>query len=284
MRAAARVGTFPNVTLHVRRLLLVWIGVSWFPPQTGNDMVNREPHILVLDDDREIRTLLEKYLVRNGMRVTGAGDTAAAEALLAVGRYDLLILDLMLPGEDGLAFCRRLRRQGEMPIVMLTARAGDTDRIIGLELGADDYIVKPFNPRELVARIRAVLRRTLEAPQAQLQRIEAYRFAGWTLDTSRRVLVAADGSVLHLSSGEFDLLSAFVVYPQRILTRDQLLDIAHGRAASALDRSIDVQVSRLRRKIERNPLEPELIKTVRGGGYIFTAEVAAQSSRAGAAR
>jgi two-component system OmpR family response regulator len=235
--------------------------------------MTRQPHILVVDDDREIRALLEKYLVRNGFRVSLAGDTAQADKLMVAGRFDLVVLDLMLPGEDGLAFCRRLRREGTLPIVMLTAMAGDADRIIGLELGADDYLVKPFNPRELVARIRAVLRRTLETPEAAPVQVHAYRFAGWTLDTARRVLVAADGTVMHLSSGEFDLLAAFLEYPQRVLTRDQLLDIAHGRSANALDRSIDVQVSRLRRKIEPDPATPEYIKTVRGGGYLFTPAV-----------
>ena len=233
----------------------------------------RQPHVLVVDDDREIRTLLEKYLGRNGFRVSLAADVPAADAVLAAGRVDLVVLDLMLPGEDGLAWCRRLRRSGDMPIVMLTAVAGDTDRIIGLELGADDYVVKPFNPRELVARIRAVLRRTHDSPAAAPARSLTFRFAGWTLDTARRVLIAADGTVIHLSSGEFDLLAAFVEFPQRVLTRDQLLDIAHGRSASVLDRSIDVQVSRLRRKIERDAADPEIIKTVRGGGYLFTPSV-----------
>jgi two-component system OmpR family response regulator len=244
--------------------------------------VIREPHILVVDDDREIRTLLEKYFARNGLRVSLASDTKTADQLLAAGRFDLIVLDIMLPGEDGLAYCRRLRRDADVPIVMLTAMTGDADRIIGLELGADDYVVKPFNPRELVARIRAVLRRTHEAPEATPQRVLAYHFAGWTLDTSRRVLIAKDGTVLHLSSGEFDLLSAFACYPQRVLTRDQLSDIAHGRQANVLDRSIDVQVSRLRRKIEVDVADPQLIKTVRGGGYLFTPTVTSDTTSGGA--
>jgi two-component system, OmpR family, response regulator len=236
--------------------------------------MERAPHILIVDDDREIRTLLSKFLAEHGFRTSDAHDARRAQQLLKTSKIDLIVLDLMLPGEDGLSLCRRLRAESGIPIVMLTARTTDTDRIVGLELGADDYVSKPFNPRELVARIKAVLRRASGAGGAHRQ-TRRVAFAGWTLDLAARELRSPDGVVVQLSAGEFDLLRAFVEHPQRVLNRDQLLDLARGRAAATFDRSIDVQVSRLRRKIETDPEEPTLIKTVRFGGYVFTPEVVA---------
>jgi two-component system OmpR family response regulator len=195
--------------------------------------------------------------------------------VLAESRVDLILLDLMLPGEDGLSLCRDLRTQSNVPIIMLTAKGDEVDRVIGLEMGADDYLPKPFGSRELIARIRAVLRRSREnaaAPDPAKQP-KHYRFDHWRLDTGRRELIRDDGTVVPLSTGEFDLLAVFVERPQRVLSRDQLLDLTHGRAASPLDRSIDTQVSRLRRKLEQDPANPVIIKTVWGGGYTFTPAV-----------
>ncbi len=236
------------------------------------------PHILVVDDDREIRDLLARFLTRHNMRVSTAGDGVAMQKILGERRIDLVVLDLMMPGEDGLALTRRLRGAGStVPIVMLTAMGEDTDRIVGLEMGADDYLAKPFNPRELLARIRAVLRRVQGGEPAAETRVNGARlgFAGWVLDVSTRDLLSPSGVVVALSAGEFDLLRAFVDHPRRVLSRDQLLDLARGRSAAPFDRSIDIQVSRLRRKLGDDAKEPVLIKTVRGGGYLFTADVKA---------
>jgi two-component system OmpR family response regulator len=238
--------------------------------------VSTTPHILLVDDDKQIRTSLGRFLVTNGLRVTQAASGTAMWGAIETGKFNLIVLDIMMPGEDGLTLCRRLRETRKIPIVLLTAMSSETDRIIGLELGADDYICKPFNPRELLARIRAVLRRSGEfttkddAPQPT-----SYAFEGWKLDTVRRVLRDPQGAVVDLTAGEFDLLVAFVEHPQYVLSRDQLLDLARGRSSSAFDRSIDVQISRLRRKIEADPQQPAFIKTVRSGGYIFSAEVIA---------
>ena len=232
------------------------------------------PHILIVDDDREIRDLTARFLRRHGFRATPAANGREMDTHLAEGRFDLVVLDLMMPGEDGLSICRRLRAQGSVPIVMVTALGEETDRIVGLEMGADDYVPKPFNPRELLARIRAVLRRsaaeTAEAPERGL-----LRFAGWTLDRAARDLRDPSGEPVTLTAGEFDLLVALAERPQRVLSRDRLLDLTRGRETVPFDRSVDVQLSRLRRKIEADPANPTLIKTVRGGGYVFAAEVAA---------
>ena len=201
--------------------------------------MERIPHILVVDDDREIRTLLAKFLGEHGFRTSDAHDARRAQQVLKTNKIDLIVLDLMMPGEDGLSLCRRLRGESAIPIVMLTARTADTDRIVGLELGADDYVTKPFNPRELVARIKAVLRRASAAPTDGPAR-RRVAFAGWTLDLSTRDLRSPEGVVVPLSGGEFDLLRAFVEHPQRVLNRDQLLDLARGRAASNFDRSIEI--------------------------------------------
>jgi two-component system OmpR family response regulator len=233
------------------------------------------PHILVVDDHREVRDLVARALTQEGFRVSTAADGRAMRKLLADSRIDLVLLDLMLPGEDGLSLCRGLRAQSDIPIIMLTAKGEEVDRVIGLEMGADDYLPKPFGSRELVARIRAVLRRSHDRPPpaGPAKAAASYRFDRWTLETGARTLLREDGVTVPLSTGEYELLLVLAERPQRVLTRDQLLDLTRGRNATAFDRSIDTQVSRLRRKIERDPAQPELIKTVWGGGYIFTPSV-----------
>jgi two-component system, OmpR family, response regulator len=234
------------------------------------------PHILIVDDHREIRDLVSRALTKEGLRVSVAADGRAMRKVLADSRIDLILLDLMLPGEDGLSLCRSVRAQSRIPIIMLTAKGDEVDRVIGLEMGADDYLPKPFGSRELVARIRAVLRRSQETSAAQAKpsgRPKHYHFDRWRLDVGARELLREDGVTLPLSTGEYDLLITLVERPQRVLSRDQLLDLARGRAANALDRSIDTQVSRLRRKLEKDPSDPKIIKTVWGGGYMFTPAV-----------
>ncbi len=230
------------------------------------------PHILVVDDDREIRDLLNRFLVKHGLRVSTARDGVEMSRILDGAAIDLVVLDLMLPGEDGLSLCRKLRSTTSLPVIMLTAMGEDTDRIVGLEMGADDYLPKPFNPRELLARIKAVLRRVQSLP-ATSPKGDTAKFDGWTLDLGSRRLTSPQGEEVELSTGEYDLLLAFATHPRRVLSRDQLLDLARGRTAAPFDRSVDIQVMRLRRKIEADPKEPRLIKTVRGGGYMFAAEV-----------
>ena len=231
-------------------------------------------HILFVEDDPEIRSLVADFLGRNGFRVSVARDGREMDRVLHVSRIDLLILDIMLPGEDGLSLCRRVRAEGAMPIIMLTARGSEIERVVGLEMGADDYLTKPFSTHELLARIRAVLRRTHALPATpNAGRPAVLTFAGWNLNLTTRRLQSADGTRVPLTAAEFDLLVAFCARPNRVLTRDQLLDLTRGRATAAFDRSVDIQVSRLRRKIEDNPKEPSLIQTVRSGGYVFTAQV-----------
>ncbi len=232
------------------------------------------PHILVVDDHADIRDLLKRFLEQHGYRVSCARDGREMKKLLEHSTIQLIVLDLMLPGEDGLTLCRELRVHSAIPIVMLTAMGEDMDRIVGLEMGADDYLAKPFNPRELLARIKAVLRRSQpqDEPPAEIG-VAHYYFAQWQLDMLRRELVDSSGIGISLSTAEFDLLKVFLERPQRVLSRDQLLDLARGREAQAFDRAIDTQVSRLRRKLEQDAKNPELIKTVWGGGYLFAAEV-----------
>ena len=231
-------------------------------------------HLLVVDDHRDIRSSLARYLGDHGYRVSQAADSAAARQWLRDHAPDLIILDVMMPGEDGLSLCRWLRETTVYPVILLTAMADETDRIIGLEIGADDYVTKPFSPRELLARIRAVLRRASALPpQRGHSEVARYRFDGWCFDVSRQEIEDEQGVAVSLSTGEHRLLLAFVQRPNHVLTRDQLLDLTQGRDATAFDRSIDNQVSRLRRKIEAEPARPALIKTVWGGGYRFTAEV-----------
>ena len=231
-------------------------------------------HILVVDDDKEIRALLSDFLARSGYRVSVAQNGAAMMQTLGAARIDLVILDIMMPGEDGLSLCRRLRVAGTVPIIMLTAMGTEMDRVVGLEMGADDYLSKPFSARELLARVRAVLRRSaMPAPGSAAGTGRVFEFAGWRLDVTRRQLHSPAGALVDLRAAEFDLLLAFVERPSQVLTRDQLLDLARGRAATAFDRSIDVHISRLRHRIEVDPKEPKLIKTVRPGGYVFAAPV-----------
>jgi two-component system OmpR family response regulator len=232
------------------------------------------PHIAVVDDHRDIRDLVGKYLSQHGFRISVAESAAALRRLLERGAPDLIILDVMMPGEDGLSVCRQLRSTTDVPIIFLTAMTEDTDRIIGLELGADDYLTKPFNPRELLARIKAVLRRVNSLPPRRgLIKAKAVRFDRWILNIGRRELVGPDRVAIPLSTAEFRLLSAFLEHAGLVLSRDQLLDLTVGKTAESFDRSIDNQVSRLRRKIELDPKAPALIKTHWGGGYSFTAEV-----------
>jgi two-component system OmpR family response regulator len=233
-----------------------------------------KPHILIVDDDAEIRDLLSRFLSKHDFRVTTAKDGREMRQALDDWSFDLVVLDLMMPGEDGLSLCRSVRSSSSIPIIMLTAMGEDVDRIIGLEVGADDYMAKPFNPRELAARIKAVLRRSngVATPEGADTRANRLAFSDFQLDPATRSLTR-NGSDIALTAGEYDLLIAFVDHPRRVLNRDQLLDMARGRAAVPFDRSIDVQVGRLRRKIEDDPKNPSLIKTVRGGGYMFTPEV-----------
>jgi len=230
-------------------------------------------HIAVVEDDPEICRMMVNCMTEHGFLVSPARSGRDLDRLLSDTRIDLVILDVGLPGEDGLSICRRLRGQSSVPIIMVTARGGETDRIVGLEIGADDYLPKPFNPRELVARVRAVMRRTVPIELAGQKGPKAILFEGWRLDTARRQLVDPSGNVRSLTSGEFNILSVFCHHPRQVLSRDSLLDLLHGRAAAVFDRSIDVQISRLRRKIEPKTKEPTYIKTVRYGGYFFTPAV-----------
>jgi two-component system OmpR family response regulator len=231
-------------------------------------------HILVVDDDAEIRTLLADYLTRNGLRATTAGDGRALWRALEAGHVDLVVLDLMLPGEDGLTLCRNLRAKSDLPVIMLTARGEETDRIVGLEMGADDYLAKPFSARELLARIKGVLRRTRSLPDnLRPDETRQISFGDWRLDTIHRHLVSTTDVVVPLSGAEFRLLRAFLSHPNRVLNRDQLMELTQGKEADPLDRSIDLQVSRLRHRLGDDPREPHLIKTVRGEGYVLAVPV-----------
>jgi two-component system OmpR family response regulator len=227
--------------------------------------------IAVVEDDREIRAMVADLLKREGFEVLACSCVAEFDQLAGRQRIDLAILDIMMPGEDGLSLCRRLRARGDIPVLMVTAKGDDIDRIVGLEIGADDYLPKPFNPRELIARARAILRRTRDSQRVvAVEPGERYSFAGWLIDAGSRAVLDSDGQALDLTGGEFDLLLCLVTHPQRVLNRDQLLDWTRGRNAGAFDRAIDVQLSRLRRKLETRPGGGAFIKTVRGGGYQFT--------------
>ena len=240
--------------------------------------MERVDHILIVDDDSEIRGLLREYLERNGFRVTVAADGRQMRAALAAGPVDLIVLDLMLPGEDGLALCRHLRAGGpdSVPVMILTARNEETDRVVGLEMGADDYLTKPFSARELLARIAAVLRRTRMLPPNLRGAAEPARmlsFGAWSLDTAERHLIDGAGTMVSLSGAEYRLLRVFLSHPQRVLSRDQLLNLTQGRAVDVFDRSIDLLVSRLRQRLRDEAREPRYIKTVRNEGYVFAAAV-----------
>jgi two-component system, OmpR family, response regulator len=236
-------------------------------------MANEQPHIIVVDDDREIRTSLAVYLRTRGFRVSVASDGKELERVLATASPDLIVLDIMMPGEDGLSVCKRLQDTSQVPIILLTALTQSTDRIVGLELGADDYVAKPFDPRELVARIRSVLRRSRMLPRQQRRARGQVCFDRWRFDLARKELLREDDVAVKLSSGEHRLLVSLIEHAGLALTREQLLDLTRGREAQLFDRSIDNQVSRLRRKVEVDPRNPRIIVTQWGGGYLFAADV-----------
>lgn len=235
--------------------------------------MSEAPHILVVDDHKEIRESVSRYLERNGMRATAAKDAHDMDAKMAAGHFDLIVLDVMMPGESGLSVCQRLSAVRKIPIIMLTALVEETDRIVGLEIGADDYLSKPFNPRELLARIKAVLRRSeqteVHAGNFAGKRV---RFAHLTLDADRHVLIDVAGGETPLTTADFKLLTVLLERARMVLSRDQLLDLTAGRTAGPLDRTIDNQISRLRRKIELDVLRPRIITTVRNGGYCLAAD------------
>jgi two-component system OmpR family response regulator len=259
--------------LAVTRRKARWLAAAR-PFRYGLNAMDSQSHILLIEDDVEIGSMVSRFMTDHGFRVTRALDGRTLDRVMANSRVDLVVLDVMLPGEDGLSICRRLRSKSTVPIIMLTALGTETDRIVGLEMGADDYLPKPFSTRELLARVRAVLRRGQIADAAQSERPVSMAFDGWRLDTATRQLFDQSGTRVPLTSGEFNMLVVFCQNARKVLSRDQLLDMLHGRAAAVFDRSIDIQVSRLRRKIEPDPKEPTLVKTVRYGGYMFTPKVA----------
>jgi two-component system OmpR family response regulator len=235
--------------------------------------MKEQPRILVVDDHSEIRKSVTSYLERNGLRASAAENAEQMDSKLAEANFDLIMLDVMMPGEDGLSACRRLRREGHTPILMLTALGDDDDRIAGLDGGADDYLAKPFNPKELLARINAILRRTQQIPQIDDFAGNTVKFAHLELDVDGRTLIDKTGSRTQLTSGELKLLTLFLKRPRAVLDRDHLLELSTGRIAGPLDRTIDNQVSRLRRKIEQDVLRPRVIATVRNGGYSLSCDV-----------
>ncbi|MBI2317337.1 MAG: response regulator [Betaproteobacteria bacterium] len=234
--------------------------------------MENQGHTLVVDDDAEIRSLVAEYLAQHGYRVSTARDGAQRRQAIETGHPDRIVLDLMLPGEDGLALCRDLRARSDLAVIMLTARREEIDRIIGIEMGADDYLGKPFNPRELLARIKSILRRSRALP-AFRGGAKRVRFAGWTLDLTARHLIDRQGVIVPLSGAQFRLMAAFVNHPNHVLDRDRLMDLTQRRDAPPFDRSIDVQISRLRQLLQDNGREPRIIKTVRNGGYVLAAAV-----------
>jgi two-component system, OmpR family, response regulator len=239
--------------------------------------MSERAHLLIVDDDREIRTLLSQYFENNGYRATSVADGASMRRVLEQSHVDLVVLDLMLPGEDGLAICRSVRTRSQIPIIMLTARGDDVDRIVGLEVGADDYVPKPFNPRELLGRVKAVLRRAAHAPRdPDPSAIRSFRFAGWELDTTSRTLAGPNGTSVALSGAEYRLLAVLLASPSRVLSRAQLTELLRGREADPLDRSIDVRVSRLRQILGDDARAPQIIKTVYGEGYVIGVGVETQ--------
>jgi len=236
--------------------------------------MERPDHILIVDDDAEIRTLLQRYLEKNGLRASAVADGRAMWQALDRGAFDLVVLDVMLPGDDGLTLCRDLRARSDIPIIMLTARGEETDRIVGLEMGADDYLPKPFSARELLARIKVILRRARSLPRnLQPEEERTVRFGGWSLDTEQRHLVSPAGVITPIGGAEYRLLRILLAHPNRVLSRDQLMELTQGREADALDRSIDVQVSRLRRRLGDGTGDAAMIRTVRGEGYVLSVPV-----------
>jgi two-component system OmpR family response regulator len=236
--------------------------------------MTERPHILVVDDDREIRSLLCDYLEKNGFRTTAVADGKGLRRTMEHSHIDLIVLDLMLPGDDGLTLCREIRTKSQVPIIMLTALGEDIDRIVGMEVGADDYLGKPFNPRELLVRIRAVLRRSAHAPRDPLPaNVRAYVFADWRLDVVSRTLTRKDGGTVPLTGAEFRLLSILLAHPHRVLSRVQLAELTQGRDIDPFDRSIDVRISRLRQALGDGGRSPQIIKTIYGEGYLIGVEV-----------
>lgn len=234
------------------------------------------PHLVIVDDDREIRTLLSQYLEKHDFRTTAVADGKEMRRVMERSRVDLVVLDLMLPGEDGLSICRDLRARSQVPIIMLTARGEDVDRIVGLELGADDYVPKPFNPRELLGRVRAVLRRAAHAPRdPSPDSVRSFSFSNWKLDTTTRTLTDGDGKEVALSGAEYRLLAVLLSSANRVLSRAQLTELLRGREADPFDRSIDVRVSRLRQILGDDARAPQIIKTVYGEGYVVGVPVQA---------
>jgi two-component system OmpR family response regulator len=240
----------------------------------GRDLTMKgKDHILIVDDHPDIREMVQSYLEEEGFKVSTANDGDAMVRVMAQAHVDLVLLDLILPGEDGLTLARKLRIDSDVGIIILTGRGDTVDRIIGLEMGADDYLPKPFHLRELLARVKSVLRRASSREQSSHERPSSARFNGWQLDLTARELTSPRGELVRLTTGEFDLLAAFVSNANQVLSRDRLLDLARNREAGPFDRTIDVQVGRLRRKLDDDPHQPGLIKTVRGSGYIFTAQI-----------
>lgn len=230
--------------------------------------------ILVVDDDRDIREDLKAYLSDHGFQVTTAENAAAARRFIHSEEPDLILLDVMMPGEDGISLCRSIARMTSIPIIFLSARTDEIDRIVGLEVGADDYVCKPFNPRELLARVRSVLRRSKGNNHHALpEKTRFFEFDRWTFDTAKRCLKRDDGVIVSLSSGEYQLLNIFLARPQIVLSRERIVELSHAEGADVFDRSVDSQVSRFRKKIEKDPKNPEIIQTVWGGGYVFAADV-----------
>ncbi len=239
--------------------------------------MEKPPHLLLIEDDPDISMMVSSFMTDHGFRVTRSPDGRGVDRIMASDKVDFVVLDIMLPGEDGLSICRRLRNNSAVPILMLTALGTETDRVVGLEMGADDYLTKPFSSRELLARVRAILRRGSLQETPTTQRATTVMFDGWRMELAARQLTSPDGLRVPLTSGEFSLLSIFCQNARRVLSRERLLDLLHGRSAVMFDRSIDIQVSRLRRKIEPDPRDPTMIKTVRYGGYVFTPEVTTES-------
>jgi two-component system OmpR family response regulator len=249
------------------------LSTSMRPPHSGSS--DGSTRLLIVEDDAAISCMLADFLREAGFEVDAVATAPDMDRLLEQKMFDLVVLDVLLPGEDGLSVCRRLRASTSMPILMLTALAEQVDRIVGLEIGADDYVTKPFHPRELVARIRAILRRTRFSGEQTRNSLQCFRFGGWRLLPGERQVYNPDGVRIATTSAEFDILLAFCQNPGQVLSREQLLDLTHGGLAGPIERSVDVHVSRIRQKLEPDPSEPSLIKTVRLGGYIFTPAVEA---------
>lgn len=236
-------------------------------------MSTNQSHILIVDDDKDIREALVTYMRKHGFRTSSAADGKTIDKLLTTNKIDLIVLDIMMPGEDGLSICKRVQENTQTPVILLTALNEDTDRIVGIEIGADDYVTKPFNPRELLARIKSVIRRSQMLPRNQEQKKGRVKFGQWRMDLAQKEIIASDDSAIRLSSGEHLLLVSLIEHAGTVLNRDQLLELTKGREFQLFDRSIDNQISRLRQKLELDVKHPKIIQTKWGGGYVFSAEV-----------